>query len=551
MNPQEQLTVLVDAAGRRPRPPLRLIVAAGGCGRARGANAVLAALQQEVMARGIDAAVVAGGCNGMCYAHVLVDVQRPDQPRLTYGGITPGSAPALLDEQPGGGSREPREAASWLLIPEFRPSIPAPQPLTPSRVPFLAGQQRLLMRDLGAIDPAEVDDYLLRGGYGLLAMALDELMPEEVIAEVKASGLLGRGGAYFSTAAKWQGCRAASGEPKWLVVNAEEGEPGVYKDRHLLEGDPHRVVEGMLVAAYAVGASRGVFYINGEARLAQHRVRQALEQALARGLLGERILGSDFSFEVSVRHGSGGYILGEETALLESIEGRRAMPRVRPPFPVERGLWGKPTVINNAETLATIRAVLELSGPDFAQIGLPNATGTKLIGLSGNVARPGLVEVPFGTTMRQVVETIGGGVPGGRALAAVLNGGPSGVFMPASVLDEPIQPRGVVPPGTGGWVVLDDRQSILGAVRQLTRFNMLESCGKCTPCREGTVRLLDLLDRVAEGAATSADLRQLRDVNEVVETASLCGLGQMAARPIASALEHFQHEFAEAPCTSG
>ena len=399
------------------------------------------------------------------------------------------------------------------------------------------------MRDLGLIDPEEIHDSLLRGGYAMLARALDELEPGDVIAELKTSGLLGRGGAYFPTGVKWEGARAAWGEPKWLVVNAEEGEPGVFKDRHLLEGDPHRVIEGMLIAAYAIGASRGIFYINGEAGLAQKRVAGAIERARARGLIGEHILGSPFSFEVEIRHGSGGYILGEETALLESIEGRRAMPRVRPPFPVESGLWGKPTVINNAETLATVRSVLELGGAGFARLGMPNASGTKLIGLSGNIARPGLAEVEFGTTMRQLIEGIGGGVPGGRELKAVLIGGPSGVFVPASALDEPIQPRGKVPPGTGGWVVLDDRQSIAAAARQMTEFNMVESCGKCTPCREGTVRLVALLDRVVEGAATAADLDQIHALNEVVEFGSLCGLGQMAPRPVSSALERFGEEF--------
>ena len=523
---------LAEAAARRPSPPLRLIVGAGGCGLARGADAVLGALRREVAARRHPAVVVAGGCNGMCYAQVLVEVQRPGELRLTYGGVTPESAATLL----GRTAEEPRPVVAW----SDEGAVGAP---SWREVPFLAGQHRLLTRDLGAVDPGDIDDYIRLGGYETLAGTLDEMTPEDVVAEVKASNLLGRGGAYFLTAVKWQACRLAEGEPKWLVVNAEEGEPGVYKDRHLLEGDPHRAVEGMLLAAYAVGASRGVFYINGEARLAQRRVHEVLEQARARSLLGDRILGSDFSFEVEVRHGSGGYILGEETALLESVEGNRAMPRVRPPFPVERGLWGKPTVINNIETLATIRTVLDLSGTGFAELGLPHATGTKLIGLSGNVARPGLVEVPFGTTMRQVVETIGGGVPGGRRLAAVLIGGPSGVFVPAAALDEPIQPRGVVPPGTGGWVVLDDRQSIVGAVRALTEFNMLESCGKCTPCREGTVRLLDLLDRVEQGVATAADLQGLRELSEVVETASLCGLGQMAPRPILSALQHFEHEF--------
>ena len=510
MSARGRLTELCDSADGQAWPGSRLVVGAGGCGRARGAEAVLARLRREV-ADGLAVDVVAGGCNGMCFGQVVVTAAAADGARATYSGVTPDSALALAN----GGSRESDGEAA---------------------ASFFAGQRRLVGENLGLIDPKEISDYLRHGGYATLARVLDELEPRDVIAEVAASKLLGRGGAYFPTATKWEGARNAPGEPKWLVVNAEEGEPGVYKDRHLLEGDPHRVLEGMLIAAYAVGASRGIFYINGEAHLSQHRLARALEQARECGLVGERVLGTAFSFEVEIRHGGGGYILGEETALLESIEGRRAMPRVRPPFPVEKGLWGKPTVINNAETLATVRTVLELGGEAFAQIGLPSATGTKLIGLSGNVARPGLVEVPFGTTMRQIVEEMGGGVPGGRSLKAVLIGGPSGVFVPASALDEPVQPRGVVPPGTGGWVVLDDRQSIPAAVHQLTRFNMLESCGKCTPCREGTVRLIELLNGAGDPAA-------ILGLCEVVEFGSLCGLGQMAPRPILSALEHFGDEF--------
>jgi NADH-quinone oxidoreductase subunit F len=540
MTARERLDALVEAATRGPRAPLRLIVGAGGCGRARGADAVVDALRDEAARRGLDAEAVAGGCNGMCHAQVLVDVQWRDRPRVTFTGQTPASAASLLDEAVAIGERDAwRDRDDWFVA---SPEASSDSPVAAADVPFLAPQRRLLMRDLGALEPANADDYLLDGGYASLARALDAMAPEDLVAEVKASGLLGRGGAYFPTAVKWEGCRAASGSPKWLVVNAEEGEPGVFKDRHLLEGDPHRVIEGMLLAAYAIGATRGVFYINGEAKLAQQRVHEALDQARRRGLLGERILGSSFSFEVELRHGAGGYILGEETALLESIEGRRSMPRVRPPFPVERGLWGKPTVINSTETLAAIRTIVEKGGESYARIGL-GATGTKLIGLSGNVARPGLVEVPFGTTMRQLVEGCGGGVPDGHRLAAVLIGGPSGIFVPASCLDEPMQPRGVVPPGTGGWVVLDERQSILDAARLLTRYNMVESCGKCTPCREGTVRLVELLDRFADGTAAAPDLEALRELNEVVETASLCGLGQMAPRPIVSALEHFGHEF--------
>lgn len=536
MSAYRQLQSLVQAAQERPRPVLRLLVGAGGCGRARGADAVVAALEQAIAERGAAAEVVSAGCNGMCYAQVQVGAQRQGWPRLTYTGLTAervsGLLEALLAERPA----EFSGGFSWSDggfqgLPTWR------------SLPFLAAQRRLVTRNLGGLDPREIDDYLLDDGYVRLARVLDESSPDDVIGEVKASNLVGRGGAYFPTAVKWLGARSAAGEPKWLVVNSEEGEPGVFKDRHLLEGDPHRVVEGMLIAAYAIGASRGIFFINGEAHLAQRRLQRALEQAQAHGLLGQRVLGSDFSFEVEVRHGAGGYILGEETAMLESIEGRRAMPRVRPPFPAERGLWGQPTVINNAETIGTLRTVLELGGAGFAQFGLPSGTGTKLIGLSGNISRPGLVEIEFGTTMRTLIEAIGGGVAGQRQLKAVLIGGPSGVLVPASSLDESIQPRGQVPPGTGGWVVLDDHQSIVAVVRRLTEFNRLESCGKCTPCREGTVRLLELLDLAVGGRARAADLQALRELCDIVGPASLCGLGQMAPNPITSALQHFEHEF--------
>jgi hypothetical protein len=342
-------------------------------------------------------AVVAAGCNGMCFAQVQVEVQREGWPRLTYTGLTPERAPALLAAV---SDARPADFPGGFAWSEERfKGLPGWQ-----TQPFLAAQRRLVSRDFGAIDPGALGDYLQLGGYQTLAWTLDTLSPDKVIGEVRTSGLIGRGGAYFPTAIKWIGARSAQGEPKWLVVNGEEGEPGVYKDRHLLEGDPHRAVEGMLLAAYATGVSRGIFFVNGEALLAQERLERAIGQARAQGLLGANILGTSFSFDVEVRHGAGGYILGEETALLESIEGRRAMPRVRPPFPTERGLWGQPTVINNAETIASLRTVLELGGADYAKLGLPSASGTKLVGISGNIARSGLVEIEFGTTMRTRID---------------------------------------------------------------------------------------------------------------------------------------------------
>jgi len=373
-----------------------------------------------------------------------------------------------------------------------------------------------------------VADSLRRGGYAALARALSELGPEGVLAEVKQANLLGRGGAYFPTAAKWEAARAAAGEPKYLVVNAEEGEPGAFKDRHLLEGNPHQLVEGMLLAAFASGASRGVLFVNGEARLAYARVAIALEQARALGLLGPRVLGSDFGFEVELRRGAGGFILGEETALLECIEGQRAMPRVRPPFPVERGLYGRPTVINNVETLSAVPHVVARGGAWYAGLGHPSGSGTKVFSLSGCVARPGVVEVELGTSVRQLVEGIGGGPPDGASTRAVLVGGPSGRFLPPAWLDDPLAPRGRFGLGSGGVAVVDDRQDLLSLARTLLEFNRTESCGKCTPCREGLPRMLELLDQGRRA--------ELEALGEIVAFGSLCGLGQAAPLGIESAL---------------
>jgi len=356
------------------------------------------------------------------------------------------------------------------------------------------------------------------------------------VAPVKAAGLQGRGGAYFPAAVKWEGCRAARGEPKYVVVNGEEGEPGIFKDRHLMEADPHRLLEGVLLAAYAAGASRGILYIHGEADLSAERCAAAVAQARAAGLLGPRVLGRDFAFDVEIRRGAGGFILGEETALLESIEGRRAMPRTKPPFPVEAGLHGRPTVINNVETLAAVPLIVG---------GQPAAAATKLFGLSGHVARPGVVEVAPPVTLRRLLVDLGGGVSTGRPLGAVVIGGPSGVVVPPAMLDTPLE-RPTLSPGTGGIVALDDSVSVLEVVRTLMAFNAKESCGKCTPCREGTARLLAALDRLAAGTGGDADRARIMELAEVVQVASLCGLGQAAPLSLRAALEHFPAAFAAA-----
>ena len=509
-SPGARFTALKREAERR-RTGARLAVGLGTCGLAVGAAATFDALRAETERRGLPFRVVAAGCNGMCWAQPVVEVLRDGRPRLTTGGITPDLVPRLLGALGAGLDADLAAGAE-----------------------FMAPQHRVLLERCGLADPYDVADALRHGAYGAFARALDDGQPEAVIEEVRAAGLAGRGGAYFQTAVKWAGCRAAPGSPKFLVVNGEEGEPGIFKDRHLMEGDPHRLLEGVLLAAFAAGASRAILYIHGEADLSATRLAVALEQARAWGLVGQYVLGTTFSLEVEIRRGAGGFVLGEETALLESIEGQRAMPRTRPPFPVESGLFGKPTVINNVETLCAVPSIVERGGAWFA--GLGGGRGTKLFGLSGVVRRPGVVEMEVGGTLRTLIDDVGGGSATGRPIRAAIVGGPSGSVIHPRQFDEPLIPRGPVNPGTGGVVALDDTLPVREAVRALIAFNMRESCGKCTPCREGTVRLLAMLDG-------ELDLPGVKALSEAIQLASLCGLGQAAPLSLLSGLAAFPEEF--------
>ena len=509
--PQARFEALRAEAARRRRG-LTLAVGVGSCGEAVGARETLEALRAEAARRGLDAAVVAAGCDGMCWAGPLVRVPADGGPARAFT-VPPAGVPALVEHVLSG----------------------TPFPQLEGAHDFLARQRRVLLRRCGVTDPGDIADAIRAGAYAALARVLDAGDPERVLAEVRASGLQGRGGAYFQAAVKWAACRAAPGAPRYLVVNGEEGEPGIFKDRHLMEGDPHGLLEGALLAAYAAGASRAVVYVHGEADLAAARVAAAVAEARAWGLLGERILGTDFSLEVELRRGLGGFVLGEETALLESLEGRRAMPRPRPPFPVEAGLWGRPTVINNVETLCAVPRIVGRGGAWFASLG--GGHGTKLFGLSGHVRRPGVVEVEAGATLRTLLEGLGGGAPTGRPLRAAVVGGPSGSLVHPRRFDEPLVPRGPLSPGTGGVVALDATASIRDVVRTLLEFNARESCGKCTPCREGTARLVAMLDGPVDAA-------RARALGEVVQVASLCGLGQAAPAAVLSGLAEFPEEFA-------
>jgi NADH-quinone oxidoreductase subunit F len=508
-SPGARFTTLKREAERR-RTGARVAVGLGTCGLAVGAGEVLEALAAEAERRGLPFRIVAAGCNGMCWAAPVVTLLRDGHAPVVAGPVTAADAPRLLNSVAAG-------------------AVPPVEGVEA----FLGPQRRVLMERCGIADPYDIADALRHGAYVALAEALEDGRPERILDEVRAAGLAGRGGAYFQTATKWAAARGARGEPKYLVVNGEEGEPGIFKDRHLMEGDPHRILESVLLAAFAIGASRAVLYIHGEAELSAERMGAALAEARAWGLVGERVLGSALSVEVEIRRGAGGFVLGEETALLESIEGRRAMPRTRPPFPVESGLFGKPTVINNVETLAAVPTIALRGGAWFT--GLGSGHGTKLFGLSGHVRRPGIVEMEAGCTLRTLLEAVGGGAPDGRPLGAVVLGGPSGRVVSSARLDEPLVPRGPVNPGTGGVVALRDRASVRRAVGTLLAFNMRESCGKCTPCREGTARLLGMLDRPVDAARVKA-------LAETVQVASLCGLGQAAPLAVLSALDDFPAE---------
>ena len=499
----------------------RVVVQWGHCSQAVGAERVHRRLVELFQGR-VDVVVVASGCDGACFAATQVIVGLPGGTARFFDRIGPDDDLSEIVVAADGGAPD-----------RMRPQAELEG--------FFAAQHIALMEGIGSAIPNSLDEYLGRDGYLGLAEALS-MSPDGVIGLVLDAGLLGRGGAYFPAARKWQAARRVDAARRHLVVNAEEGEPGVFKDRHLMEGNPHRIIEGALIAAYAAGARNVVIYINAEADLSAERMAAALAVAEVVGLVGDDVLGSGFACAITVRRGAGGYVCGEETTLLNTVEGRRREPRLRPPFPTDAGLYGEPTVINNAETLANLPAILTGGGRRFASVGLNEARGTRLVSLSGAVQRPGLAEVPMGTTVRQVIDLVGGGVPEGRSLGFAAVGGPSSGLMPASELDSPLRPgmlhsSGVVM-GAGGITVFDDRASPVQVAARLSQYNASESCGKCTPCREGTPRIAEALGRIAAGEGQESDVQDLRDLAEIVGAASLCGLGQMAGNPVTSLL-HF------------
>lgn len=505
----------------QPTHELRVCMAAGCL--SMQSDALKAALEPGAREHGC--LVKSVGCLGLCHAGPLVAVE-PDG--VLYQGVSAADAPAIIASL----NQEPVAAL-----------------ICPTDTPFFERQTKVVLENCGRIDPDVVDDYVATGGYRALQHVVEEMAPAKVVETLLQSGLRGRGGAGYLTGLKWSTVAKSLGPRKYVVCNADEGDPGAFMDRSVLESDPHRVLEGMAIAAYAVGADYGYVYVRAEYPLAVKRLKLAIRQAERKGYLGQNIAGTPFSFQVEVRLGAGAFVCGEETALIASIEGKAGHPRPRPPYPAEYGLWGMPTLINNVESFANVPAIMR-NGPDwFAGIGTEKSKGTKVFALAGTVKNTGLVEVPMGMTLREIIFDIGGGIPNGRHFKAVQTGGPSGGCIPEEFLDTPVDYDNLVRlgsiMGSGGMIVMDETSCMVDVARYFMEFCMSESCGKCVPCRVGTVLMYNLLTRITEFEATPADLAQLEKLCTMVKRTSLCGLGQSAPNPVLSTLRYFRDEYHE------
>jgi NADH:ubiquinone oxidoreductase subunit F (NADH-binding)/NAD-dependent dihydropyrimidine dehydrogenase PreA subunit/(2Fe-2S) ferredoxin len=517
-----------------------ILVGAGTCGRAAGAEAVLAAIDKELTQRNIDAIVMQVGCVGLCYAEPLVDIIKPGRPRICYGNVTPEIVAQLIEDYLVQGNPRSDLALGTIGhgVVDGIPNL--------FELPMLKSQVRIILHNCGFIDPTNINHCIACGGYSGLVKAL-RMKPEQIIEEIKRSGLRGRGGAGFPTGQKWDFCRQSPGKEKYIICNADEGDPGAFMNRSLLEGDPHSVLEGMLIGARAIGAREGYIYCRAEYPLALERLRIALKQLEEYRLIGDNILDSDFSFHLKIKEGAGAFVCGEETALMASIEGKRGMPRSRPPFPAVSGLWGKPTNINNVETWAGVAAIMRQGADWYASYGTERSKGTKTFSLVGKVERTGLIEVPFGITIRQIIYEIGGGILEGKRFKAVQTGGPSGGCLPADFLDTPIDYDSLTSAGSimgsGGMIVMDEDTCMVDIARFFLSFVQLESCGKCIPCRWGTKQMLDILEDITDGRGRPGDIELLQEVAEAVKDGSLCGLGQTAPNPVLTSIRYFRDEY--------
>lgn len=527
----------------------KILVGMGTCGIAAGAGEVYEAICDELKKHNIDDVVVAQtGCIGFCAQEPLAEVIIPGAKKVLYGHVDGAKAREIVAQHIIGGAAVSKWAVNGgNLLPEAERE--EAKIVDYDQVPFFKHQVRIALRNCGIINPESLGEYVVRDGYQSLAKVLTTMTPKEVIDEVKASGLRGRGGGGFSTGTKWEFAYNQPKGQKYIICNADEGDPGAFMDRSILEGDPHSVVEGMAIGAYAIGANKGYIYCRAEYPIAVQRLNLAISQAKEKGLLGKNIFNSGFDFDLEVRLGAGAFVCGEETALLASIEGERGEPRLRPPYPAVSGLWGKPTIINNVETFANISPIIYRGAKWFGGIGSENSKGTKVFALAGEINNIGLAEIPMGTTLREVIFEIGGGVPEGKAFKGAQTGGPSGGCIPAEYLDTPIDYDNLSKLGTimgsGGLIIMAEDTCMVDLARFFLDFTQEESCGKCPPCRVGTTVMLDMLNRIVEGKGEAGDLEKLEELGENIKTASLCGLGQTAPNPVLSTMRYFREEYEE------
>jgi len=514
---------------------LSLVIKVGlaSCGLAAGAGEVYTAIQKYLKKNKIDAELKKTACIGMCFAEPLIEIYKEDKKSITYGEVTPENVGNIIDA-----FNQDKPVEENVVISNI---------LKGSENKTYKKQKRIVLRNCGVIDPVSIDDYLASEGYKALEKAIKEMSCENIINEIENSGLRGRGGAGFPTGLKWRFAYNAQNKKKYIVCNADEGDPGAFMDRSVLEGDPHSVIEGMIIGAYAIGADEGYIYCRAEYPLAIKHLNVAIEQATKKGYLGNKIFGSDFNFELHIKEGAGAFVCGEETALMASIEGKRGMPSIRPPFPAQSGLWGKPTNINNVETFANIAWIILHGADEYAKYGTEKSRGTKVFALAGKIKNSGLIEVPMGMPLREVIYDVGGGMKTEKPFKGVQLGGPSGGCLPAELLDtivdyDSINKTGAIM-GSGGMVVMDTSSCMVDIAKFFLNFTQNESCGKCTFCRVGTKRMLEILIRISEGDGTMEDIDTLEELSQNIIKGSLCGLGQTAPNPVLTTLKYFKDEY--------
>lgn len=512
----------------------KVIVGLGSCGIAAGGLKVMEAIKTKLSTMNVPVRLDETGCMGMCYKEVLVEVTDPNGQTFIYGEVTPDKVDRILDSHLGQG----QPVAEWVV----RACTMATEDDS-----FFNKQQRIVLRRCGAMNPESLEEALAMDAYKAIDKALKTMTPDQVIEEVLASGLRGRGGAGFPTGMKWKFARSSKGGKKYIICNADEGDPGAFMDRSVLEGDPHAVIEGMMIAGYAIGADEGYIYARAEYPIAIKRLKIAIKAAEENGLLGENVLGTGFKFKIKIKEGAGAFVCGEETALIASIEGKRGMPRIRPPFPAVSGLWQKPTNINNVETFANVPYIILNGAASYNQYGTEKSKGTKVFALAGKIARGGLVEVPMGISLREIIYEIGGGTSSGKPFKAVQMGGPSGGCIPQPLIDtiidyDSVNQTGAIM-GSGGMVVMDEDNCMVDIARYFLNFTQNESCGKCTFCKIGTKRMLEILTRITKGEGQEGDIAMLEELSDKIKKNALCGLGQTAPNPVLTTLKYFRHEY--------